>query len=138
MPRAEKTRCGDTWTNARYFSFIRSALRRAFTRFPPNYQCRNEAKRAYNGTNKKQKWEYKCGMCGEWFMGKEIQVHHIVPAGTLTCYEDLPQFVERLFCEQDNLQVVCKPCHKTETANERKKKHEAGETGKAKNPKRKR
>jgi 5-methylcytosine-specific restriction endonuclease McrA len=40
----------------------------------------------------------------------------------LKCYDDLPSFVSNLFCEADNLQVLCKSCHKTKTAEERKKK----------------
>jgi hypothetical protein len=134
MAKAIKTRCAGTWTEARFFSFIRSALRRAFTRFPPNYQCRNAAKRAYVGTNKNQKWEYKCSICKEWFLGKNTQVHHIKPAGTLTSFNDLPQFTERMFCEQDGLAVVCKPCHQIETNQEREKNNEAKQP--AKNTKR--
>ena len=30
-------------------------------------------------------------------------------------YDDLPKFVETLFCEQDNLQVLCKTCHDEKT-----------------------
>jgi hypothetical protein len=40
----------------------------------------------------------------------------------LKCYDDLPSFVSTLFCESDNLQVLCKQCHKAKTAEERKKK----------------
>jgi len=42
-----------------------------------------------------------------------------VPAGTLTCAQDLPGFVERLFCEVDNLQVLCEACHNIKTQAER-------------------
>ena len=111
MPKPEKTRCGKTWTEARYWGFIRSALRRAFTRYPVNYQCRNAAKRPYKGPNKLQKNEFQCGVCKEWFIQKATQVHHLVECGSLKSYSDLPGFVERLFCEVDNLQVVCKTCH---------------------------
>ena len=112
MPKPEKTRCGGTWTEARYWGFIRSALRGAFTRYPVNYQCRNAAKRPYKGPNKLQKNEYQCGVCGGWFLQKNTQVHHVVECGSLKSYSDLPGFVERLFCEAKDLQVICKPCHK--------------------------
>ena len=42
-----------------------------------------------------------------------------MPAGTLTCGGDLPGFVERLFCEVDNLQVLCESCHDAKTKAER-------------------
>ena len=41
-----------------------------------------------------------------------------MPAGTLTCGGDLPGFIERLFCEVDNLQVLCTDCHDIKTQNE--------------------
>jgi 5-methylcytosine-specific restriction endonuclease McrA len=39
----------------------------------------------------------------------------------LKTYNDLPAFVKNLFCEEDNLQVLCKPCHDVKTKEERKK-----------------
>jgi hypothetical protein len=58
-------------------------------------------------------------------MDKEVAVDHIVPAGQLRSFDDLPKFVEILFCEADNLQVLCHACHGRKTLNERNK---AGET----------
>jgi 5-methylcytosine-specific restriction endonuclease McrA len=46
-------------------------------------------------------------------------VDHIIPAGTLTCSSDLAGFIERLFCEQENLQVLCERCHDAKTKLER-------------------
>jgi hypothetical protein len=43
------------------------------------------------------------------------EVDHIQPVGSLKCAEDLPQFVERLFCEIDNYRVLCIECHKKVT-----------------------
>jgi 5-methylcytosine-specific restriction endonuclease McrA len=48
-------------------------------------------------------------------------VDHIHPAGSLNCAADLPGFVERLFCEQDNLQVLCESCHDEKTKIEKLK-----------------
>jgi len=54
-------------------------------------------------------------------MDKEVAVDHIIPAGTLRCADDLPQFVERLFCEVDGLQVLCKTCHDKKTKKDKEK-----------------
>jgi 5-methylcytosine-specific restriction endonuclease McrA len=35
------------------------------------------------------------------------------------CANDLPGFVERLFCEVDNLQVLCEGCHNIKTQAEK-------------------
>lgn len=100
------------WSTARFWSFVRSALRSASNRYPPKYEVKNEAKRDYVGDNKRQKYEYLCAICNNYFPAKEVEVDHIVPAGKLGSYEDLPGFVERLFCSKEGLRVVCKPCHK--------------------------
>jgi 5-methylcytosine-specific restriction endonuclease McrA len=119
VPRGVKDKAGGTWTNSRYFGFIRSALRRAWSKYPVKYQALNAARRPSQLEDKRTKWEYQCNCCNEWFKSVDVQVDHIQSAGTLTEYEHLPAFVERLFCEVDNLQVLCKPCHKAKTAEER-------------------
>jgi len=84
--------------------------------------CKLKARRAYKGPNKRQKFEYQCAECSRWFPEKKINVDHIVPAGSLNCAADLPGFVERLFCEDNNLQVLCTTCHDKKTADEKSKK----------------
>lgn len=111
-PKPALTRAGGTWTEARFWSFLRSALRRAFVRWPANYQARNAARRPAQGGAPRLKWQYKCSMCGKWFPAKETQLHHTEECGQLKDFSDLPVFVERLFCEADKLALLCKPCHK--------------------------
>jgi 5-methylcytosine-specific restriction endonuclease McrA len=83
------------------------------------YQVLLEARR--NCKNKgRQKYEYQCASCNKWFKATDVQIDHIVPCGSLRSYNDLPIFVERLFCEPDGLQVLCKPCHQEKTNEERK------------------
>jgi len=120
--RGEKCRAGNTWTEARYFQFIRTALRGAFSRYPVRFQARKLAERTVTG--KRHKYEYKCAECKKWHKGKDVQVDHINPCGSLRTYKDLPAFVERLFCEVDGLQVLCKSCHHTKTQAERAAKKE--------------
>lgn len=115
----EKTKAGGTWTKARYFSFIRSALRRASSKYPVKWQVLEKARRPFRGKDKRTKWEYQCNSCKHWFKTKDVQVDHIIPAGSLRDYEDLAGFVERLFCEEDNLQVLCNTCHDVKTAKEK-------------------
>ena len=99
---------GGRWTVARYKSFICSALRRAWLKWPPKYDAMQEARRPAVGRSKQTKWEYQCASCGEWYLGREVQVDHKHECGSL---DDLNHFVGTLFCESDNLQVLCKPCH---------------------------
>ena len=113
--RAVKTRNSGTMTESAFWSFIRSALRQKSRWWKPISECKLKAKRKYKGPNKRQKFEYQCKKCKQWFAEKNINVDHIKPAGSLNCAEDLPGFVNRLFCEIDNLQVLCEPCHNVKT-----------------------
>lgn len=103
---------------------IRSALRQKSRFWKPIAQCKQNARRKYNGTNKRQKFEYQCNICKEYFPDKHINVDHIQPAGALNCSQDLPGFVERLFCGIENLQVLCESCHNDKTKEEKKTKRD--------------
>ena len=117
-----RERNAGTMTNAMFWSFIRSALRQKSRWWKPITQCKLEAKRAYKGPLKRQKFEYQCNQCKGWFPEKNINVDHIQPAGSLNCAADLGPFVERLFCEVDNLQCLCESCHNVKTQLEKTKK----------------
>lgn len=116
-----KTRNAGTMTESAFWSFIRSTLRQKSRWWKPITQCKMESRRPYKGPLKRQKFEYQCNSCKQWFPEKKINVDHIVGAGSLNCGADLPGFVERLFCEQDNLQVLCSDCHNEKTQLEKQK-----------------
>lgn len=118
---ADKPRCDGTMTEPAFWSFIRSALRNKSRWWKPITTCKQKSKRAYKGPNRRQKFEYQCNECKEWFAEKNIQVDHKIPAGSLNCAQDLPGFVERLFVEVDGLQVLCFQCHNIKTQKEKKK-----------------
>lgn len=120
--RVLKTRNSETMTEAGFWSFIRSTLRQKSRWWKPISQCKQEARRKYNGPNKRQKWEYQCNEYKNWFPDKQINVDHIKPAGSLNSANDLPGFIERLFCEVDNLQVLCKEHHDIKTLKEKQLK----------------
>lgn len=114
--RVERTRNGGTLTESQFWSMIRSTLRRRSMYWKPIKYALDKVKRPYTGENKRRKWEYQCEECKEWYDRKGVEVDHIIPSGSLTCYEDLPGFVERLFCEEPECyQVLCKKCHKKKT-----------------------
>lgn len=116
MPRqlVPRTRAGNTWTEARYWSFIRSALRSAFMKYPVKHQAKGNAKQITP-----EGVRYKCSACAGLFRDKDVQVEHTVPCGSLKSYDDLPRFVSNMFCEADGLTIMCKPCHQTKTNDER-------------------
>ena len=118
--RVPKTRAGGTWTEAAFWGFIRSGIRRLSTSWPPISKVKLQYRRPYSGPNARQKWEYQCALCGEWFPeavtvgGKRqsiIHIDHIVPCGELSSWDELRVFAERLFVEEDGLRVTCKDCN---------------------------
>lgn len=109
--RVPRTRASGQWTEAAFWGFIRSGLRQLSQRWPPLSDVMKQSRRQYHGENKRQKWEYQCALCGNWFAAKAIEVDHVLPCGSLKSLDDLPQFVGRLFCETDNLRVTCVECN---------------------------
>ena len=114
-----KTRNAGTMSESAFWAFIRSALRQKSRWWKPVTQCKQNAKRLYKGSNKRQKFEYQCNKCKKWFPDKQINVDHITPAGELNKADDLPGFVERLFVEQSGLQVLCSNCHNEKSKHEK-------------------
>jgi 5-methylcytosine-specific restriction endonuclease McrA len=94
-------------------------LRNAYSRYPVKFQVKKAAARKKRGS---KRFEYQCKACEKWYPSTQTEVDHIVGAGKLSDFSDLPGFVERLFCEADNLQVLCKGCHQEKTNRERKEK----------------
>lgn len=105
--------------NRDFYTLLRSILRRAWVRFPERAKCLQAARKPYRGDNKRQKWEYECCSCKGAFMQKEVVVDHIIPCGTFLSEKDWSTFGPGLFCKADNLQVLCRNCHKLKTASER-------------------
>jgi hypothetical protein len=114
--RVEKTRNLNTLTESQYFQKIRSGLRNTFRYWKPMMKALEQACRTYQGSNKRQKKEYQCAHCENWFMRTGVQVDHIEECGSLSCWEDLVPFIQRLTPEDINaFQVLCKPCHSQKT-----------------------
>ncbi len=104
------------WTTARFFSFIRSNLRRLSRKWGPIVQhAMAVARRKYTGPNKKQKWEYQCSCCRHWFLARLVQVDHIEACGSLKSWDDVVPFLKRLLVEVEGLRVLCKRCHHLRT-----------------------
>lgn len=121
MARVEKTRGSGTYTESGFWGMIRAALRQKSRWWKPVKDTKDASRRPYKGTNKRLKWEYQCAKCKKWFQEKEIEVDHKIEAGSLRNGDDVKGFIERLFCEKDGLQILCKAdCHREKTLNAKK------------------
>lgn len=122
------------WTEARFNSFVKSALRAASRRWPPKFQALAEAcvgPRMNVKTGRMAK-HYLCAGCGECFPAKEVQVDHIDPIiDPVRGFEDWDTVIYNLYCEKDNLQVLCiDPCHKAKSAAEKQQAKERRQNAK--------
>lgn len=118
-PKGELVKCDGTMTQGAFNTFIRNLLRAGSVKWKANDNCRAKA-RVRRG------W-YKCAECGRVKQGtvreagKKVvnnNVDHIDPATPITGFVSWDNYIERLFCDSDNLQLLCKPCHKEKCAEE--------------------
>jgi len=116
------------WTEGRKKGYITSTLRKGFTRWPAKYEALKQAMvgRKLNKKTGRMAAHYTCAMCHKHFVSTEIQIDHVAPVVDVKKgFVSWDVYIERLFCEASNLQVVCIPCHKKKSAvenKERKKK----------------
>ena len=121
-------RNGGDWTDSKFKSFITSALRASSRRWPPKYKALKQAfvGRKVNVKTNKLAMHYLCVACEGEFVATDVQVDHIHPVvDPKTGFVSWDVYIDRMFCEIENLQVMCKTCHKVKTNQEkfeRKKK----------------
>ena len=84
-------------------------------------ECLNDAKSRdlvgkYKNGKDKYLNKYVCNKCNMKFKSDEVQVDHIAPVvDKSTGFIDWNTYMSRLFCDINNLQVLCKRCHKIKT-----------------------
>jgi hypothetical protein len=108
-------------SEAQFIAFIKSALRSKSRFWAP---ISNTLKAA-----KVSRGVYLCNVCKQEVpvshvvngkRRKNIMVDHCNPVvDPTTGFVDWNQFIENLFCEQDNLQAICSACHDLKTKAER-------------------
>ena len=116
------------WTQARFNSFIKNALRSASIKWPPRYECKKAAwvsrgkyrcigykKRSHIVPTTLPRPENKKSRI------VNIQVDHIVPViDSREGFVSWDRVIERLFCEKEGLQLLCLQCHSEKSKDERK------------------
>ena len=122
MARARTKFNGGEWTPARFHTFVVSTLRAGARRWPPKYTTLKKAQteKKINPKTGRLAQHYRCSICEEEFTQKDMQVDHIKPVVDpkkgFTTWDD---FINRLYCEESNLQAICKGCHSAKTRQEK-------------------
>lgn len=108
---------------------IYSALRRAYRSSPAVNGALSTVKEVYFIPSKKGKQlrrvNFECAHCNNAFSRKMVAVDHIHPVVDPQDANLLPsgkrnwiKQIDRLFVDQNSLQVLCKPCHNKKTKEE--------------------
>jgi 5-methylcytosine-specific restriction endonuclease McrA len=91
-------------------AYLKNVLRRASYR----HSARSEAlKKARVERN-----TYTCASCLKLFPNKEVSVDHKNPVVPITGFSNWDDYIIRLFCEPEFLQVLCDECHSVKSKNE--------------------
>lgn len=131
---SNKNRNGGEWTESRFQSFIKSALRSASQRWGPKFSALQDAfvdKRVNQKTGRIGK-HYECASCRNIFPSSQVQVDHIEPVIPVSGFTSWDDAVERMFPEKEGFQVLCLDCHKikTKTENEARRNYARATTEK--------
>lgn len=121
-PTGPLTHCDGTWTESKYINFIKNQLRSGSRKWSPIQKCKSRA-RVERGL-------YRCESCGEVVAPtifdedkakrvNNIFVDHIIPiVDPAVGFTNFDDFAKRLYCNSDNLQLLCGACHKVKSQEE--------------------
>jgi len=112
----------DVWkTKAAYFQWLRGQMRKAWSRHPVKIAYKNSRRTREEIGKKLDKstgkpalvWALPCDQCGHVFPQGNVEVDHIIRAGSFRDWEDCEHWLMSLMqISFADLQLLCKPCHK--------------------------
>jgi 5-methylcytosine-specific restriction endonuclease McrA len=108
------------WTEARFRAFVVGLLRAGSRKWPPKYKvlARALVGQKLNEKTGRMAAHYVCASCEKEFPIKQVQVDHKRPVVDKDGFKDWETYIDKLFCESSNLQVLCVPCHKAKSKKE--------------------
>jgi 5-methylcytosine-specific restriction endonuclease McrA len=116
-------RNGGKWTEARWVSFVKGVLRAGSNKWPPKWECKRAA-RTERGVYKcegfaRSRHTVPASIVVKGKRQNNIFVDHVAPIVGGNGFTSWDDFIEGLYCEVDNLQVLCKECHDAKSKAER-------------------
>lgn len=112
-------------TESKYWSWVRGQLRKSWSRHPIKVEFIKSVRVKIDNPNPrgrvKKVWGIQCVRCKEHHITNNVDIDHKDPAGSLLSVKDFLSFCTKLFFVSfDDLQPLCKPCHKIVTHSQRK------------------
>lgn len=108
-------------TQSAFLSWIRGGIRRSlWNRSPIKLEVLKKGRYKIANPNPKGKvshvWGADCSLCGGCFVIKEIEVDHKTGNHSLNSVSEIQSFIEGIvMVTEDDLQLVCKTCHKAKS-----------------------
>lgn len=102
---------------ANYWKTLLKSDRQIWSRsFPGRKECFNAARIKGNEGLEK----FICAHCTGLFAKSEVECDHKIPINNTIplSYEEYEICNRRLHCSKDNLQIICKPCHRDKSKRE--------------------
>ncbi len=119
--KSELNKCDNQWTQAKFNSFVKAQLRKGSMRWPPKNEALKNARL--------ERGVYQC-VSGHSVPAsvkvngkttRNVYVDHVNPIiDPSTGFVSWDEFIEALYCDSSNLQVMCLECHSKKTAEERR------------------
>lgn len=97
-----------------------SAIKRTFSRSPAHREALNNAK-CPRKKGPRGGARYRCATCKKDYGIRGVSVDHIIPVvpiGQLSKEMSWDSLVSNIFCDVENLQVLCSDCHKVKSKEE--------------------
>lgn len=114
----------DIWkTESSFMSWVRGGIRGGlWKRHPVKLEFIKRNKEMVVNTNSRSMKRFpmvaagRCALCNEMHSMSEIEVDHKTGNSSLRSMDDVRSFIESMILVSfDDLQLVCKPCHKIKT-----------------------
>lgn len=111
------------------YTWLVPKLRQAARIWPGKNMAKDAAKEKvhigfYKNGNPEYKIMYKCAECKELFDAKEIHIDHKIPVVGPEGFTNWDDYINRMFCDFNNLQTLCLICHGFKSDQENKERRE--------------
>lgn len=121
--------------NIKLKNYLISLLRKGTYIWKPRSEAKKKARVQIGAySTGRPKWGYLCAICGNIFKDKETVSDHIDPVVPIDGFKlrkefDLHEYAERMFCEEEGFQCLCKTCHdiKSKKENEERRANKSKE-----------
>lgn len=108
-------------TDKKYYSKARAALRRLSINWIYKNKFLESISVPYTGPDKRIKKLYPCAICKEKIVRGKGEVDHKILCGSLLEEDHVVPFILKLLAGIDGYRFMCKPCHKNNTNEQRKR-----------------